>query len=102
MSNLDVKEAFHQVPIAPNKEQEFAFDHIDYNFKTEEVPMDKKKDEFQVPRNIEEAWNYPCKFQRKQWRKAIEKEFKKMEDHKVWKKVKRSIMPKYRRCVKGR
>jgi len=92
-SMVDLQDSFYQVPTTPTSELEFAFDLVDYKqvnepygikgFKPEEVPMEKRKDVFQVPRNFEEAWNHPCKFQKQQWGEAIEKEFKKMEDHKV-------------------
>jgi hypothetical protein len=68
----------------------------------EMVPLEKRKDVLKCPFKFNEAWNHPCPFQRKQWREAIDKELKKMEDHKVWKKVLRSSMPKDRRCVKCR
>ena len=68
--------------------------------KPEDVPEDKRKDVFEAPRNFNQAWDHECPFQRKMWREAINKEFDKMEGHKVWKKVKKSVMPKDRRCVK--
>ena len=58
------------------------------------------KDMFENPKTFQEAWNHPDPFQRKKWREAILKEFKKMNDNKVWRKIKRHQMPKNRRCVK--
>jgi hypothetical protein len=68
--------------------------------KPEDVPLDKRKDVFEAPKNFNQAWDHECLFQRKLWREAINKEFDKMEGHKVWKKVKKDAMPKDRRCVK--
>ena len=66
----------------------------------EKVPLTSYKDIFNVPESHDEAWNNPDPWQRDCWRKAIAKEFTKMEERKVWKKVPRSSMPEGRRCVK--
>jgi hypothetical protein len=58
------------------------------------------KDVFDSPQTYDEAWNHPDPWQREKWREAIRLEFKKMNDHKVWKKVPRLSMPPQRRCVK--
>ena len=58
------------------------------------------KDIFDKPDSFDQAWNHPEPFQRKKWREAINKEFSKMEERQVWKKVKRSTVPGNRRCVK--
>jgi hypothetical protein len=64
------------------------------------VDPSKYKAMFDVPTSFDEAWNHPCEFQWAKWRKAINKEFNKMDSNKVWKKIKRSMMPTDRRCVK--
>ena len=64
------------------------------------VPLDKRKDLFDKPVKFADAWDHPCPFQRALWREAITKEFTKMDNHKVWKKVKRSTIPQGKRCVK--
>jgi hypothetical protein len=69
---------------------------VDYS----KVDPSTYKDIFTVPTTFEEAWNHPCPFQRERWRAGILKEMKKMEENKVWKKIKRSEMPKDRRCIK--
>jgi hypothetical protein len=60
----------------------------------------KYKEMFDVPTSFDEAWNHPCEFQWAKWREAINKEFDKMDSNRVWKKIKRSMMPADRRCVK--
>ena len=52
------------------------------------------------PTNFNDAWNHPNEKNRNKWREAINKEFADMDSRKVWKKIKRSEMPKDRRCVK--
>jgi hypothetical protein len=52
------------------------------------------------PKKYKEAWDHPDPFQRNKWREAIRKEFGDMEQRKVFKKIKRSNIPKGRRCVK--
>jgi hypothetical protein len=64
------------------------------------IPQSAWKDIFENPSNYEEAWNHPDPWQREKWREAILLKFKKMEDHKVWKKIPRAQMPKNCRCVK--
>jgi Reverse transcriptase (RNA-dependent DNA polymerase) len=58
------------------------------------------KDIYVAPTKYDDAWNHPDPFQRKMWREAIGKELNKMKEMRVWKKVKRSSMPKNKRCVK--
>jgi hypothetical protein len=58
------------------------------------------KDYLEVPTTFNEAWNHPCETQRKLWREAIGVELTKMMMYKVWRKVKRHIVPKNRKCVK--
>jgi hypothetical protein len=91
---IDYADAFHHVDIANY--------HVEYKGDPKDVPLEQRKDVFHAPKNYNEAWDHECPYQREQWREAIRKEFKKMDDHGVWKKVKRSIMPTNRRCVKCR
>ena len=44
------------------------------------VDPERYKDIFVSPTRFRDAWNHPDEFQRKLWRAAIRKEFKKMED----------------------
>jgi hypothetical protein len=69
---------------------------VDYT----KVDPSKYKEMFDVPTSFEEASNHPCQFQRAKWREAINKEFNKMDSNRVWKKIKRLMMPADRRCVK--
>ena len=72
------------------------------NVTEEKVDPSKHKDIYEVPKSFEEAWNHSDPFQREQWRGAIDKEFSKMEEKGVWKKINRSEMEEGRRCVKHR
>ena len=69
---------------------------VDYT----KIDPSKYKEMFDAPTSFDEAWNHPCEFQRAKWREAINMEFHKMDSNKVWKKIKRSMMPTDRRCVK--
>jgi hypothetical protein len=72
-----------------------------------------KYDELVEPKNYDEAWNHPDKFQREKWREAISQEFRDMNRRKVWKKIDRREIPPgrqggyadpclmTRRCEKG-
>jgi Reverse transcriptase (RNA-dependent DNA polymerase) len=62
-------------------------------------PMEYR-DNLEIPITFDEAWNHPCEFQRKLWREAIMAEHTKMANYKVWGKVKRSMIPNGRKCVK--
>jgi hypothetical protein len=64
------------------------------------IPQSAWKDMFDNPTTYDEAWNHLDPWQRKKWREAITLEFKKMNDHKVWKKIPRVQMTQTRRCVK--
>jgi hypothetical protein len=77
----------------------FEFGH-EIGLSAVDIDPSQYKDKFEVPESFEEAWNHPDPFQRKRWREAIEKEFAKMDQRKVWRKIKRSEMEKGRRCVK--
>ena len=78
----------------------FKMQHVDVEEAYEKMDPTKYKDIFESPKNFDEAWNHPEPFQRKKWREAIQKEFRKMDDNGVWRKVKRSSIPEGRRCVK--
>ena len=58
------------------------------------------KDLYENPKTFKEAWDHEDPFQRKKWREAIGKEFVKMKEKKVWRKIKRKEMEEGRRCVK--
>jgi transposase InsO family protein len=58
------------------------------------------KDVYEAPSSYDAAWNHTDPWQRSKWRAAITLEYKKMEDHKVWEKVKRATMQPGKRCVK--
>jgi hypothetical protein len=74
---------------------------MDYAFLGHDKPLPvENKIEYDVPRTFEEAWNHPDPYIRARWREAIMKELTKMDSLKVWKVVKRSRVPKGRRCVK--
>jgi hypothetical protein len=49
-----------------------------------------------------EAWNHPNLKIRKKYRDGIHKEFRKMNERKVWRKTMRQVIPQGRRCVKCR
>ena len=66
----------------------------------EKIDPSKYKDVYENPRKFKDAWDHPDPWQREKWRAAINKEFRKMEDKKVWRKIKRSEMEAGRRCVK--
>jgi len=55
-----------------------------------------------LPKTFHEAWYHPDENFRKRWRAAIMKELDSMTKRKVWKVIKRSHMPKNRRCVKSK
>ena len=77
--------------------QEFANLVTDFQGMSEEIFQIGQNKE---PKNFKEAWNHPDLIQRKLWREAITKEYTDMNNHKVWRKVKISQIPKNRRCVK--
>jgi hypothetical protein len=64
------------------------------------IKPEEYTDHFQTPRTFKEAWDHPDPFQRTMWRDAIGKEFTKMNEKKVWHKIKREEMEPGRRCVK--
>ena len=70
------------------------------SMKPEDLKPEQYKDAFDKPGVYDLAWNHPCPFQRKLWREAINKEFRKMDEMGVWKKIKRSTIPKDRRLIK--
>ena len=70
--------------------------------KPEEISPESYREVFNIPNTYKQAWYNECKFQRAKWRDAIQKEFKKMEDHGVWKIEQKNIMPQGKKCVKSR
>ena len=68
----------------------------------ERLKPEAYKDNFECPRTYHEAWNHPSSFQRSKWRAAIQRELDKMEEHKVWKIVKKSSIPRGKRPIKNR
>ena len=55
-----------------------------------------------LPKSYKEAWDHPDPKMRDRWRKAFGKEKDSMLKRKVWKAIKKSTMPKGRRCVKSK
>jgi low affinity Fe/Cu permease len=55
---------------------------------------------FEVPLTFEQAWNHPCPWQCQCWRAAILWELAKMKRMCVWKRVKRSGIPRCCKCIK--
>jgi hypothetical protein len=66
----------------------------------DKVPPSVYRDLFTVPEKFKDVWSHPNEWQQKKWRKSIIKELTKMENHKVWKVIKRNEVPKGRWCVK--
>ena len=60
------------------------------------------KPQYVEPTKFAEAWNHPDPIQRLKWRAAILKEWGDMDTRKVYRRFKRSDMPKNRRCVKSK
>jgi len=55
-----------------------------------------------LPKSYKEAWDHPDPKMRMRWRKAFGKEKDSMMKRKVWKVIKKAMMPKGRRCVKSK
>jgi len=69
--------------------------------------MENKKNETEVsdvqePTTFREAWDHPDPIQRKKWREALHKEFRDMINRGVWRNIKKTQVPKGRRCVKSK
>ena len=58
------------------------------------------KDVYDAPTTYDAAWDHDDPWQQSKWQEAILLEYKKMEAHKVWVKVKRATMQPGKRCVK--
>ena len=56
----------------------------------------------EIPKSYKEAWDHPDPKMRARWRNAFKKELDSMEKRDVWKVIKKSDMPKGRRCVKSK
>ena len=65
--------------------------------KIKAIMMDLKANK---PEVFNEAWNHPNPKIRKRWRDAIMNKLKSMVDRRVWKKIKKKVMPKGRKCIK--
>jgi len=52
------------------------------------------------PTAFREAYDHPDAKQREKWQEAIKKDFRDMQCRGVWKKVRRSTVPKNWRCIK--
>ena len=65
-----------------------------------QLKPEEYKDYFENPGNYWDAFNHPSPFQRKLWRAGIAKEFAKMDERKVYRKVKKKDVPKNRRLIK--
>ena len=70
------------------------------SMKPKDLKPEQYKDAFDKPGVYDLAWNHSCPFQRKLWREAINKEFRKMDEMGVWKKIKKFTIPKDRRLIK--
>jgi len=55
-----------------------------------------------LPKSYTNAWDHPDPKFREKWCKALEKELESMKKRNVWKVIKRSNVPKNRRCVKSK
>ena len=55
---------------------------------------------FEEPRTFREACDHPDSIQRMKWRETIHKEFRDMIRRGVWRNIKKSQVPRDRRCVK--
>ena len=66
----------------------------------DKVPPSVYHDLFTAPELFEQAWNHEDEWQQKKWHEAIIKELYKMENLKVWRKIKHVDIPKGQHCVK--
>ena len=66
----------------------------------ESMKPEDYKHKIKLPQNFQQAYNHPNEWIRSKWREAIKKEFDKLEEHQVWKVIKRETIPEGRRCVK--
>ena len=89
---LEVEEA---KPYGMEQEQEIAAMLIEEAFVHAEFAEEE-------PSTFQQAWDHPDSQSREKWRTAIKKEFKDMNNRKVWRKIERSQLPSDRRCVKSK
>jgi hypothetical protein len=73
---------------------------IDPTANPELLLPEQYKDVFTAPVKFQDAWDHPDPFQRKLWRAAINKEFSKMNERKVWRKTNKRDIPQGRRLVR--
>ena len=78
---------------------DIAFITKDIQDKYLQTQFETDKEDYE-PTSFKDAWDHPNEHARKKWREAIEKEFQKMKEKKVWIKIKQAMIPKGRRCVK--
>ena len=78
----------------------YAFVNQDTEIDYEKLKPVEYKHVIKLPKNYREACEEGHPWVRKKWLEAVAYEFKKLEDLKVWKKIKKSEIPEGRRCVK--
>ena len=66
------------------------------------ITTEPEEPEYEEPRTFKAAYHHEDPVQREKWREAIRKELKDMKARNVWAKIKRSTVPKNRRCVKNK
>ena len=66
----------------------------------DEFVFSATEEHYDEPTTFREAWDHPDPIQREKWRAAIRLEFTNMNRRQVWRTIKRSDMPRGRRCVK--
>ena len=72
----------------------------EHSKKMKDVVMELRKDG--MPQKFRDAWDHPDLKVREKWRKGIKFEFKKMNERKVWRKIKKSEIPQGRQCIKNK
>ena len=75
-------------------------DFAEIGLSAEDLDPSEYKTKLEAPKKFKDAWDHPDPFQRKQWREAIDLEFRKMDERGVWRKINRAEMEEGRRCVK--
>ena len=95
-----------------NLEGKHVLDRLDYlNNISDDIPTDVRSELLReiviklkenLPKSYREAWDHPDPKFRERWRIALKKELDSMEKREVWTVIKRSKMPKDRRCVKSK
>jgi hypothetical protein len=84
----EIKRFSQETPAIDRFHQDFANYETAFEVADIEEAFDQVKyNELVEPKNYDEAWNHPDKFQQAKWREAISKEFRDMNRRKVWKKI---------------